>query len=65
MSAQEYKCHECKKSIQLGKQFEVLGKIMCSTKCCKIYRDKEDAKKPKSNDTLYSKPDFGFGCGSY
>lgn len=55
-------CHLCNKQIPIGKQFEVLGKMMCSTKCCKEYREKEDAKKPKPNDEIYHKPDFG--CGS-
>jgi hypothetical protein len=55
-------CYLCDKKIITGKQFEVLGKMMCSTKCCAEYREKEEAKKPKPKDDIYHKPDVHCSC---
>lgn len=50
-------CYECKKVISKDKSFEVYSKIMCSTQCCKKYRDRIEDAKPKFNTPNFYKPD--------
>jgi hypothetical protein len=57
--ADTWECFECKKVSDKKKvAFSVLNKQMCSTKCCKTFREKEEEKKPKYETLSYYKPDI-------